>query len=105
MSLEVAWQPSTVPDKNGDIQGYVICPRETSMITCQKNKTYAEPHEIVKGIEDLKPYTEYAIEIASYNIAGEGSPVFVVHRTEQSGDGFDFVQQIAIQQSHIINPH
>ena len=84
-SLVVAWKPSTIADKNGDIQGYVICPKETSLVMCQNNKTYAEDYERTKWIEDLKPYTEYVIEIASYNVAGEGSPIYVVHRTEQAG--------------------
>ena len=87
-SLEVAWQPSKVYDKNGDIQGYVMCPREKSLITCQMNKTYAEQYERTKWIEGLNPYTEYFIDITTYNVAGQGSPISVLHRTEQAGSSF-----------------
>ena len=86
--MEIAWQPSTVVDKNGDIQGYVICAREASSVTCPQNKTYTDSNERKKWIEDLKPYTEYVIEIASFNVAGEGSSISVVHRTEQAGSLF-----------------
>ena len=72
-------------DKNGDIQGYVMCPREKSLITCQMNKTYAVQYERTKWIEGLKPYTEYFIDITTYNVAGQGSPISVLHRTEQAG--------------------
>ena len=39
-------------------------------------------------IEGLKPYTEYVIEIASFNVAGEGPPISTSHRTEQAGWSF-----------------
>ena len=84
-SIQVSWRPSKLVDANGEIKGYVVCPRKTTSDTCQHNKTYTGPNERTKLILDLQPYTQYALEMSSFNVAGEGPSIHIQHRTDEAG--------------------
>ncbi|XP_070560802.1 protein sidekick homolog [Ptychodera flava] len=90
-SLQVTWQPPCLDERNGVIRGYILhfCEAEnvsTSVSCTDKNtKTQNISAMVTRQLENLKPFTHYAVWLAAYTGVGAAGPNSTVtwNRTAQ----------------------
>ena len=71
-------------NRNGRLIGYKICYKLSSSFAPCENAAYVS-HKINSYlIKDLKPFTEYNIEISAGTIAGYGPPITTKEKTQES---------------------
>ncbi|XP_070560803.1 protein sidekick-2-like [Ptychodera flava] len=79
-SLQVTWQPPCLDDRNGVIRGFILhfCEAEnvsTSVSCTDKNtKTQNISAVVTRQLENLKPFTHYAVWLAAYTGVGAAGP-------------------------------
>lgn len=83
-TLSLNWDAIPRGTENGILKGYRIALFDTLRnITLER---YAPPEASQIEIQDLRPYTEYKIQITAYNDAGSGNASITVDkRTDQDG--------------------
>jgi len=83
-TLSLNWDAIPRGTENGILKGYRIALFDTlRSITLER---YAPPDASQIEIQDLRPYTEYQIQIIAYNDAGSGNASITVDiRTDQDG--------------------
>uniref|UniRef100_A0A1A8RZ28 Sidekick homolog 2b (Chicken) n=1 Tax=Nothobranchius rachovii TaxID=451742 RepID=A0A1A8RZ28_9TELE len=72
-SIMIQWQPPQESHQNGILRGYIIRYRLTGLPVDYQIKNISSPDVTTLLLEDLIIWTNYEIEVASYNGAGRGT--------------------------------
>jgi hypothetical protein len=83
-SIQVSWTPLPSLVNNGRIFGYKICYKIASARWPCQRLGYVDHNATSYTVNELIPYTEYAIEISAGTIAGFGPSVLLTATTNES---------------------
>ena len=81
-SLELQWEELPVPERNGEVLGYIV--QYQNLLTGVRVFQNTSNTSIL--LKDLKPYTTYRYTIAAYTSVGPG-PFGSSHQEQTDEDG------------------